>query len=142
MTHVVRRAFALPARTALLDLTGRGATVVAGVAMALVSAIDLIDGRLGPILSAGFVMVAVMVALSVHERYFWTAAVTPPLLLLATFLGIALIAPQSIQLAGLAPDVHWAGRAISGVVDRGVTLIVGYGLVLALIALRVASRRG
>jgi hypothetical protein len=130
----------LPASSALTDLTGRGATVASAGAMAVVGAIDLGDGQLGPIVSIGFVGVSVAVALAVHRRYLLTAAVLPPVLLLSTFLAVALVAPHAVQVPGMAPDISWAGRAIAGVVDRGITLTVGYGLALATIALRVASR--
>lgn len=139
VTQLAHQAIGLPARAAQLDLTGRGAVFASAGAMTLVSAIDLIDGRLGPILSAGFVIVALTIGLAVDRRDLLTAALLPPLLLLVTFMVIALIDPRSIDVPGMAPDINWVGRAISGVVDRGVALIVGYGLALAVIALRIAS---
>jgi hypothetical protein len=130
----------LPASSALTDLTGRGASLASVGAMALVGVIDLTDGRLGLITSIGFVGVSVAVALAVHRHHLLTAAVLPPVLLLATFVTVALVAPQAVQVPGMAPDISWVGRAIAGVVDRGITLTVGYGLALAIIALRVASK--
>ena len=126
-----------PAAWARRDLTARQAINIACVAMALVTALDLSDGRLGFLFSLGFVLVVITVAMSVELDSLFQSGVLPPALLIGSLFVVALLWPAAIHVHGLSADAGLFGRLIAGVIDRGATLIVGHGLVLVIIGLRI-----
>lgn len=123
------------------DPSARQAITVACVAMAAVIGLDLTDGRLGLLFSVGFVLIAVTVPLAVDVRSLFPAGVLPPALLIGSLLLVTVFASSAIRIDGLAEDASMIGRFIAAVVDRGLTLVVGHGLALGIIALRILSDR-
>lgn len=128
-----------PARMARHDLSARQAIVSASVSMVAIVALDLLDGTLGPLYSVGFVLIVVTVPLSVDVRALFPAGVLPPILLLASLLVVCLVDPAAIQIDGLAKDPTLVGRLIASVIDHGVTLVIGHGLALGVIGLRIIT---
>lgn len=122
------------------DLNARQAILVAGIAMAALTGLDVADnGRLGFIFSLGFVLIVVTVALGVDLDSLFQAGVFPPMLLIATLGIVALFWPDAIQINGLAEDAGFIGRLIAATIDHGKTLVVGHGLALGIIGLRIMT---
>jgi len=115
--------------------------VALGVALALtVAALDLlITERIGVLFDLGFVAVCIGLALAVHPRDFFTVGVLPPLLMLATFLLLAMSRSEAIANRddGLVQSV------VSGLSHHSIALAAGYLLALAVLVVRarVASLR-
>jgi len=130
-----------PAAMARRDLSARQALTAACVAMAAVIGLDLMDGRLGLLFSVGFVLIAVTVPLAVDVRSLFPAGVLPPALLIGSLLLVCMFASSAIHVDGLAKDASLFGRFIATVVDHGLTLVIGHGLALGVIALRILADR-
>ncbi|WP_332662091.1 DUF6542 domain-containing protein [Aeromicrobium sp.] len=130
-----------PAAMARRDPSARQAIVAACLAMAVVTGLDLTDGRLGLEFSVGFVLIAVTVPMAVDVRSLFPAGVLPPALLLGSLLLVCVFASSAIQVDGLAKDAGVVARFIAAVIDRGLTLVIGHGLALGVIALRILSDR-
>lgn len=130
-----------PAAMAQRDLGARQAVVAACLAMAAVIGLDLTDGRLGLLFSVGFVLIAVTVPLAVDVRSLFPAGVLPPALLLGSLLLVCLFASSAIRVDGLAKDASSLGRFIATVIDHVPTLVIGHGLALGIIALRILADR-
>lgn len=121
------------------DPDARQAILVAGIAMAIVTGLDLADGRLGFVFSLGFVLIVVTVALAVDLDSLFHAGVLPPMLLIGTLAVVAMFWPDAIHVNGMSKDAGFIGRLIAATIDHGKTLVVGHGLALGLIALRITS---
>jgi len=122
------------------DLNARQAILAAGVAMAALTGLDLVDnGRLGFAFSLGFVLIVVTVALGVDLDSLFQAGVLPPLLLIGTLAVVTLFWADAIQVNGMADDAGFIARLIAATIDHGKTLVVGHGLALGLIALRIMT---
>jgi hypothetical protein len=130
-----------PAAMARRDPSARQAITAACLSMAVVIGLDLMDGRLGLLFSVGFVLFAVTVPLAVDVRSLFPAGVLPPALLIGSLLLICMFASSAIQVDGLAKDVGLVGRFIAAVIDHGLTLVIGHGLALGIIALRILADR-
>jgi hypothetical protein len=108
--------------------------VLLGVALTLtLIAVDLviIDG-LSWIFDIGFVLVCPVLALRVQPSDFFTIGVLPPLMLFGLFLTIGAIDPTAIALDGDGPFQ----AALSGMASHSGSLLVGYALCLACLAIR------
>lgn len=130
-----------PASFAREDLTVRGIVVGASLAMAVVTALDLLDGRLGFVFSIGFVLVVVTAPMAVDVRSLFPTGVLPPVLLVMALAFVALVMPDAIDVDGMPADVSRAGRVLAGTIDHGVTLVVGHVLALGVIVLRILADR-
>ena len=130
-----------PAAMARRDPSARQAIVVACLAMSVVIGLDLTDGRLGLLFSVGFVLIGVTVPLAVDVRSLFPAGVLPPALLIGSLLLVCMFASSAIQVDGLAKDAGTVARLIAAVIDRGLTLVIGHGLALGIIALRILGDR-
>jgi len=130
-----------PAVAARYDLTPRAVVVCAAASLAAVTALDLIDGRLGIAFSVGFVLVVLSAAAAVQERGLFTTGILPPVLLAVTLLVVAATAPDSIVIAGLPADTGVLGRTLSSFIDHGVTLFIGHGLAMVMIVGRIVTAR-
>jgi hypothetical protein len=128
-----------PAAFARRDLTARQAIYAACAAMALITLLDRSDGRLGFLFSLGFVLVVITVAMSVDLDSLFQAGVLPPALLIGTMAIVSMFWPDAIQVHGLSAHAGFVGRLIAGVIDRGATLIIGHGLALGIIGLRILT---
>lgn len=129
-----------PAGLAQRDLGPRRAVALAVAALAVLTALDLVtDGRLGIVFSVGFVLVVATIPLAVEARSLLPAGVVPPVLL-TVFVGAAvLLSPGAVPVEGLPPDTGWLGRTLAGTIERGVTLLVGHGLALTGIVVRILT---
>ncbi len=122
------------------DPNARQAITIASIAMAILVALDLIDnGRLGFIFSLGFVLIVVTVALSVDLESLFQAGVFPPMLLIGTLGIVAMFWSDAIQVNGMAKDAGYVARLIATTIDHGKTLVLGHGLALGLIVLRIVT---
>ncbi|MFI5427495.1 DUF6542 domain-containing protein [Aeromicrobium sp. UC242_57] len=128
-----------PGGMARRDLSVRQAIVAACVAMAVVTGIDLADGRLDLLFSVGFVLIVITVPMSVDVRSLFPTGVFPPVLLIVTLLAVCIIAPSAIQVDGMAKDAGTIARLIAATIDHGLTLLVGHGIALILIAWRILT---
>ncbi|MEH3033488.1 MAG: hypothetical protein PGN07_05485 [Aeromicrobium erythreum] len=130
-----------PASLARQDLTVRGVVVMVAAATAVVVGLDLLDGRLGALFSVGFVLVVVTAPMAVDLRMLFPTGVLPPVLLVVALAVVAVVHPEAIVVDGLPADVSRAGRVLAGVVDHGVTLLVGHALAIGVIVLRILAVR-
>jgi hypothetical protein len=138
MTQGVQRTSAREARR---DLTARQAITAACVAMAVVVVLDLMDGRLGLLYSIGFVLIVITVPLSVDVRGLFPTGIFPPLLLIVSLLLVCQLEPSAIRVEGMAKDAGTIARLIASTIDHGFTLVIGHGLALGIIALRILADR-
>ncbi|MEJ7633929.1 MAG: DUF6542 domain-containing protein [Aeromicrobium sp.] len=136
MSQAVTRS---PSAMARRDLGARQAIVAACVAMAAVTGLDLMDGRLGLLFSLGFILIAVTAPLAVDVRSLFPTGVLPPALLIGSLLLVCMFASSAIQVDGLAKDAGLVARFIAAVIDHGLTLVIGHGLALGIIALRILT---
>ncbi|MET0929923.1 MAG: DUF6542 domain-containing protein [Aeromicrobium sp.] len=127
------------ARSARRDLTARAAIVAACVAMTAIVLLDLADGRLGLLYSVGFVLIVITVPLAVDVRTLFPTGVFPPALLIASLLLISQFDPSAIRVAGMAEDAGTIARLIASTIDHGFTLVIGHGIALGIIALRILT---
>jgi hypothetical protein len=127
------------ARVARRDLSARQAIIAACLAMAAIVLIDLADGRLDLLYSVGFVLIVITAPLSVDVRALFPTGVLPPVLLIVSLLLVCLFEPSAIQVDGMADDAGPVARLIAATIDHGMTLVVGHGLALVIIALRIIS---
>lgn len=129
-----------PAGLARHDLGARQSILFAVMALAAITTLDVLtDGRLGVIFSVGFVLVVLTVPLAVDVRSLLPAGVLPPVLLVVVVGVVAATSPEAVQVSGLPEGTGWFGRTLTGVIDRGVTLMVGHGLALAAVVARIAT---
>lgn len=136
MTQGVQRT---SARGAQRDLTARQAITAACVAMGAIVLLDLMDDRLGLLYSVGFVLIVITVPLSVDVRALFPAGLFPPVLLIVSLLLVCQFEPSAIRVEGMAKDAGTIARLIAATIDHGVTLVVGHGLALGIIALRIVG---
>lgn len=136
MTQAASRTPARPARS---DLSARQAITAACLAMTAIVLLDLVDGRLGPLYSVGFVLIVVTAPMAVDVRQLFPAGVLPPVLLILSLFAVCLFEPSAIQVGGMAEDAGTVARLIAGTIDHGLTLLVGFGLALVIIALRIVG---
>lgn len=121
------------------DLNARQAILIAWLAMSVVTGLDLADGRLGFVFSLGFVLIVVTVALGVDIDSLLQAGVFPPMLLIGSLAIIAMFWSDAIQVNGMAQGAGFIARLIAAMIDHGKTLVIGHGLALGLIALRIMT---
>jgi hypothetical protein len=128
-----------PAALAGRDLTARGAVWLACVSLALVTLLDLTDGRLGILFSVGFVLAAVSAPMGVEMRGLLPTGVLPPLLMVGALTAVAVVNADALVVTGLSPDVGAFGRLVAAVIDHGVVLVIGHGLALVAIVARIVT---
>ncbi len=121
------------------DLGARPAIVAAVIAMGVVTGLDLTDGHLGFLFSLGFVLIVVTVALAVDLDSLFQAGVFPPALLIGTLGLVAMFWSDAIQVNGMAQDAGYVARLIATTIDHGKTLVLGHGLALGLVVLRIMT---
>lgn len=122
------------------DLNARQVLVFAVLALAVVTALDLVDGHFGFVFSLGFVLIVATAPLAVEPRGLILTAFLPIALLLVAVFVVALVAGDSIVIDRLPESAGVFGRTLAGVIDRGVTLLVGTLAALAAIAARYGLR--
>lgn len=99
----------------------------------LVVLLDLLAFRGLTVLSdVGFVLVCAAAALAVRPREFFVVGVLPPLLMAGVVALLAFLARDAVA----EPSDGFGQALVSGLAHHAGALIVGYGLTLALLALR------
>ena len=113
--------------------------VALGFALTLTSVtVDhLISGRLTFFFDACFIAICLLLALRAAEGAFYAAAILPPLLMLLTFVLLALVAPETIA----DPGDGVVQAVVSGLAHHALALAVGYGLCLGALHLRHSGVR-
>ncbi len=119
-----------------------GRLVLRATSLILLAALGLnhvTTGRMGLGFDLAFVAACAVIALWVRPRDFFMIGVFPPI-----FLGVVVIVLGVADPGSVARASDNAGQAVvSGLAHQAQTLVVGYGLTLAIIALRqVAIRNG
>ncbi|WP_420846681.1 DUF6542 domain-containing protein [Nocardioides caldifontis] len=112
--------------------------LVAAVALVVATLVSLWFGeRIGVFFDVVFVLTCIGAALAVRPRDFFTVGVLPPLLLAATVLALALADRGAVARA----DDPLAQALVSGLAHHALALVLGYGLALAVLALRQVALR-
>jgi hypothetical protein len=117
-----------------------GALVVpaSAVVLAVATLISLWAGdRVGVFFDVVFVLTCIGAALAVRPRDFFTVGVLPPLLLAATVLALALTDRGAVARA----DDALVQAFVSGLAHHALALVLGYGVALAVLALRQLALR-
>ena len=86
---------------------------------------------------AAFVLSCVGAALAVRPRDFFVVGVLPPLLMAGTMLVLAVVARSTIA----DPGDGLVQATVSGLAHHAGSLVLGYGLALAVLALRQMAAR-
>lgn len=133
------RGSARPPRASRTDLTARAAILGACLAMTAIVLLDLVDGRLDLLYSVGFVLIAVTPPMAVNVRQLLATGVLPPVLLIGSLLVVSIVQPDAIQVEGMAADAGTLARLIAATLDHGMTLLVGAGLAVVVIVLRIVA---
>lgn len=128
-----------PAAAARYDLTPRAVVLCAVMTLAAVTGLDLLDGRLGPAFSVGFILVAFTAATAVQARGLFTTGVMPPFLMVGALFVVAWTAPDAIVVAGLPDTAGILGTTMAATIEHGVVLLVGHALALAVILARIVT---
>lgn len=126
-----------PAVAARYDLTPRATVACSVLALAAITSLDLIDGRLGFAYSLGFVMVVLSAAAAVQERGLFTTGVLPPVLMVGSLFVIAALAPAAIVIDGLPESTGLLGLTLTATIDHAIALMIGHALAMAMILGRI-----
>ena len=97
----------------------------------------LVGNRLGLFFDIVFVLVCVAAALAVRPKDFFTVGVLPPLALLTTVVVVAAFDRAAVSKA----DDSFVQAVVSGLAHHALALMIGYGLALAVLALRQVALR-
>jgi len=109
------------------------------VAAALVVVLLSLVGadRVGLFYDLTFVLVSVTAALAIRPTEFFVAGVLPPLLMAGTMLALAIIDRSAVADS----DDGLVQAVVSGLAHHATSLVVGYGLALAVLALRQVAMK-
>ncbi len=109
--------------------------VVLGLALALTAAcLDLlVTARVGVLFDLGYVLACLALALAVRRADFFSVGVLPPLLMLVTFVLLALSRAEAL----VAPGASLAGAVVGGLAQHWVALLLAHTVCLAVLATRV-----
>ncbi len=110
----------------------------AGALVLLVVVLDLLVFRGVTVLfDVAFVLVCVAAALAVRPKDFFVIGVFPPLLMAGTVAVLALLTRSSVA----DPGDGFLQAVVSGLAHHAGSLVVGYALTLAILALRQVALR-
>ena len=107
------------------------------VATIVVTAVNLLFGRIGIVFDVAFVLICLGAALWVRPRDFFSIGVLPPLLLAFTVVVLAIVDRAAVAKAG---DT-FVQAVVSGLAHHALALVIGYALTLAVLALRQVALR-
>src|SRR5690606_18195747 len=130
-----------PAVASRYDLTPRAAVLCASITLAAITALDLLDGRLGVVYAVGFVVTVLSAATAVTDRGFFTMILMPPVLYAASLLIVAIVEPDAIVVAGLPESAGLFVVTLAALLDQALALTIGHLLVIAMVVGRFASLR-
>lgn len=113
--------------------------VALGTALALSAVVLSVwaTGRVGTIFDVCFVLLCIALALAVRPRDFFAVGVLPPLLMLATFVLLAISQPEVLA----RPGVGSVQAVFSGLSHHSIALMVGYLLSLGVLFIRQHVQR-
>ena len=112
--------------------------VAAGLALLAVMLLDLlVASELTLFFDISFVLVCGAAALAVRPRDFFVIGVFPPLLMAGMVGGPAIVARDAVA----DPTDGFLQALVSGLAHHSGALVAGYGLTLALLALRQVAAR-
>jgi len=97
----------------------------------------LFGNRLGLFFDIVFVVVCVAAALAVRPSDFFTVGVLPPLALAVTVVIVALFDRAAVSKS----DDPFVQAVVSGLAHHALALMIGYALVLGILALRQVALR-
>ena len=110
----------------------------AGVLVLLVVVLDLlVFSGVTVLFDVAFVLVCVAAALAVRPQDFFVIGVFPPLLMAGTVAVLALLTRSSVA----DPGDGFLQAVVSGLAHHAGSLVVGYALTLAILALRQVALR-
>jgi hypothetical protein len=117
---------------------GRQVVLLSVLGAVAVARIDLLlTDRLSLVFDVAFVAVCLSAALAVRPRDFFAVGVLPPLLMFGTVTLFAMTARSAV-----AEEVDGTVQAaVSGLAHHAGALVAGYGLTLAVLALRQVALR-
>lgn len=104
----------------------------AAATLTLVCLDILLTGEVGWCVDLGFVPLCVGLALAVRPGDFFEIGILPPLLLLGAFTILAVSRPDAVA----QPDDAAVQAVVSGLALHAWALVIGYGLCLAVLAVR------
>jgi hypothetical protein len=115
------------------------AVVALGTAVALTAIVVNVAlvGRVSMFFDLWFVLICLGLALLVRRRDFFTVGVLPPLIMLGSFVLLALGRPETIA----RPEDGLVQAVVSGLAHHSVALIVGYAVCLATLLARQRAAR-
>jgi uncharacterized protein DUF6542 len=117
---------------------GRLVAAASAVLVLVLVLLDLLVFRdLTLLFDIGFVLVCVAAALAVRPREFFVIGVFPPLLLAGTVAVLAVVARDAVA----EPADGFLQAMVSGLAHHAGALVAGYGLTLAVLALRQVAAR-
>ena len=111
--------------------------VALGFALALTAtAINLaLVGRLTMFFDLAFITLSLTLAVVVRRQAFFVVALLPPLLMIAVFAFLALVAREAIA----DPRDNFAQAVVTGVTTHGIALFCGYALCLGWLGWRLRN---
>ena len=110
----------------------------AGALVLLVVVLDLlVFSDVTAVFDVAFVLVCVAAALAVRPQDFFVIGVLPPLLMAGTVAVLALLTRGSVA----DPGDGFLQAVVSGLAHHAGSLVVGYALTLAILALRQVALR-
>lgn len=122
------------------ELGAGGVVVVSAVCLAGAATVQLaLTDHLGVFFGVCFVLAMLTAALLVRPSGYFTVGVLPPLLILVILAAVGAVDPSGIDAPGLADDAGFVQRVIAGVVSQAPALVIGHGVALGVIGLRVQS---
>jgi hypothetical protein len=123
------------------ELNSPGVVVASAILLLASAAVSVqVGGTLGSFFGLCFVLVCLTGALGAGDRALFTAAVLPPLGLLAVVLCVSVLAPDSVAGDTVGSAANIAARTVAGLIDLAVPLILGHTAALAVVAVRMGTR--
>jgi hypothetical protein len=122
------------------ELSSSGVVITAAILLLASAAVSVqVGGTLGSFFGLCFVLVCLTGALGACDRALFTAAVLPPLALLAVVLLVSALAPDAVAGDTVSSTANVAARTVSGVVDLAAALVLGHTATLAVVAVRMGT---
>ncbi|HET7690976.1 MAG TPA: DUF6542 domain-containing protein [Nocardioidaceae bacterium] len=117
---------------------GRLVAYAASGAALVVVLLNLVGAdQVGLFYDLSFVLISVAAALAIRPTEFFVAGVLPPLLMAGTMLALAIVDRSAVA----DPDDGLVQAVVSGLAHHATALVVGYGLALAVLALRQVAMK-
>lgn len=122
------------------DLTARGVVVLGCTSVGGFAALEIaLNHHLGITFGVVFVLVSIACALAADVHALFAPGVLPPLLMVGVMAVVAGLAPEAINVAGMATTASTMQRAIAGIIDHATALVIAHVLALSIVGLRIWS---